>query len=230
MLKKTLLLVLLVLFTSFAAAEAQNSVLVFGGSGRLGSEVVTALLADDHRVTVFVRATSDRSRLADKDVDYVVGDVLVPADVNAALESQQFDVVVDALSRGRAPAAFYERSMNHIAQAAAQNEVRQIILHGSVGAGDSGDESSGFSTGMKRIMDAKTAAENSLKESGVSYTIIRNWAIKPHGTAATGMAKLVEDVSARSYVTRADLGRLTAQCLLAEPCLNKVFHAVDPSW
>lgn len=230
MLRSIVLTLLVAALVAPIYADTQKEVLVFGGSGRLGSEIVRSLLAKGHRITVFVRPTSDRSRLEKMDVSYAVGDVLVGADVEAVLQSKQFDVVIDALSRGRAPAAFYEQSMAHIARSASQNHVSQIILHGSVGAGDSGDKSGGFSSGMKRVMDAKTAAENLLKASGVPYTIIRNWAIKPHGTPATGQARLVEDVGVRTYITRADLGALTAECLMVGPCLNKTYHAADNSW
>lgn len=230
LLRKYVMGLLLSLPGQSAFAQSTQSVLVFGGSGRLGSEVVSALLAADHQVTVFVRASSNRSRLEGMDVSFFVGDVLVLNDVQSALKSEEFDVVVDALSRGNAPAGFYETSMAHISQAASAQQVRQIILHGSVGAGDSAATVAGFGPGMRRVMEAKTAAENALRTSGVAYTVIRNWAIKPHGTPATGNAMLTEDINARSAVTRADLAQLTVRCVAADHCMNKIFHAVDDFW
>ena len=51
--------------TSWAAESAADpgGVLVFGGSGRTGAFVVDELLNRGEAVTVFVRPTSDRSRL-----------------------------------------------------------------------------------------------------------------------------------------------------------------------
>ena len=46
------------------SGQAMADVFVFGGSGRLGSDVVKNLLAKGEDVVVFVRETSDRSRLA----------------------------------------------------------------------------------------------------------------------------------------------------------------------
>ncbi|MEO1203215.1 MAG: NAD(P)H-binding protein, partial [Pseudomonadota bacterium] len=113
--------------------------------------------------------------------------------------------------------------------AAAASAVRQLILHGSVGAGDSASAYAdrNLSAGMARLMAAKTAGENAVIESGIRYTIIRNSHLLPHGTEPTGEARLYGDVTLTGAVTRAGLARLTAECILAEPCLDKTFHAVD---
>ena len=73
-----------------AGKKPSQDVLVFGGSGGLGSEIVRDLVADGHRLSVFVRPTSNRSRLAGLPVSYIEGDVLVEADVRRALQSQRF--------------------------------------------------------------------------------------------------------------------------------------------
>lgn len=45
------------------AAESESDILVFGGTGQLRARIVRLLLEDGHDVAVFVRPTSDRSRL-----------------------------------------------------------------------------------------------------------------------------------------------------------------------
>ena len=49
--------------TLLPALAGAAEVIVFGGTGKLGSEVVRALNAAGHEVTVFHREGSDRSRL-----------------------------------------------------------------------------------------------------------------------------------------------------------------------
>ena len=68
---RTLILLLLSIGSSHAGNE--NRVLVFGGTGQLGSAVVRELVAAGHPVTVFVRPASDRSRLEGLKLDYVSG-------------------------------------------------------------------------------------------------------------------------------------------------------------
>ena len=213
-----------------AAEPADGDVLVFGGTGRLGSEVVAALLAAGHSVTVFARPTSERDRLKDLDVAYVTGDVLVEDDVQRAFGSARFKAVVDALGRGPANIDFYRISQEYIARSAAETGVQHVILHGSVGAGDSwAVYPQERRSRMSALMVEKTAGEKALIDSGVPYTIIRNAILLRHGTPATGNAELFEGEDRYGAVTRADLGRLTAYCMDNEACLNKIYHAVDPT-
>ena len=213
-----------------ADTEAEpEQILVFGGTGRLGSDVVKALIDANFVVTVFARPTSNRRRLEGLSVSYVIGDVLVAEDVDAALAAKPFAVVIDALGRGKAPVEFYTHSAQNIARAAAAGSVRQLILHGSVGARASAATlGASMSTGMQRIMAAKSAGEEAVVQSGVPYTIIRNWRVLAYGTPASGNAILTTDQSATGSVTRAGLARLTVQCVLVNACLNQVYHAVEP--
>ncbi|MFK7958137.1 MAG: NAD(P)-dependent oxidoreductase, partial [Lysobacterales bacterium] len=147
--------------------QAQSSrVLVFGGTGRLGSEITKTLLSNGHAVTVFARPQSDRQRLQGLDVAFVVGDVLQADQVNDAIGAVQPAVVVDALGRGSSPVEFYADSARHIASASAQHKVRQIILHGSVGAGDSVSLlGPSLSARNQRLYGAKSAGEKAVIES-----------------------------------------------------------------
>jgi uncharacterized protein YbjT (DUF2867 family) len=236
----TLTVATFVSFTTFAtfatfagssrAAEAQDgSVLVFGGTGQLGLEIVDDLLAAGEDVTVFVRPTSDRSALEPKGVSFVIGDVLSESDVEAALKAADFRVVIDALARDRgAEPAFYVDSQRYIAKWSAATGVSQVILHGSVGAGlsrtvypkDNWEY-------MSETLMAKDLGERLLMESGVPYTIIRNFILLPATVQESGEAMLTTDQSARGGVTRDGLARLTMECLDNESCLNEIFHAVD---
>ncbi len=51
----------------------------------------------------------------------------------------------------------------------------------------------------------------------------------PEGTPATGKAKLYEDQTKVSSITRADLGLLTLSCVNNPGCANKIFHTEDIS-
>ncbi len=211
-----------------AQKDLAKTVLVFGGTGQLGSAVVKELSAAGHHVWVFARPKSNRKRLNGLAVDYVTGDVLALDTVAAGIASAKPSVVIDALGRGQAGVEFYRDSASNIAKASAAYGVSQLILHGSVGARDSvvllGQP---LSARTKRLFDAKSAGEQAVIDSGVGYTIIRHWQLLRGGTPASGRAVLSPDEMATAAVSRADLAQLTAQCVAAPGCLNQVFHAVQ---
>ena len=207
----------------------RSEVLVFGGTGELGSEIVYDLLEANKQVTVFARPTSKKTRLKGLDVKYLTGDVLNEEDVKNAITSKKFKVIIDALARDRnIDADFYEISMNYISKWARETGIEQVILHGSVGAGMSRKiYPPERYDAMKELLGAKDIGERYLIESGVNYTIIRNLILLPNDLKESGKAYLTEDQLARGGVTRDALARLTLECLSNTSCLNKVYHAID---
>lgn len=223
--------------TAGSAADAApidtTRVLVIGGTGQLGAEIVRRLVARGHQVTVFVRPSSDRSRLAAWPVEYVTGDLFSEADMAAALTARQYGAVVVALRVMDGDVNFYSKALTPLARHARKGGVGQIIHHGAVGAG--ANVAKFQQLGWERVpglldrLRDQGVGEDLLRGSGVPYTIIRNSRIYPADHPATGRAELTEDDSVITPMTRADLAELTLQCLGAKRCLNRVFHVRDPS-
>ena len=211
-----------------AADETAKQVLVFGGSGGLGSEVVRAAITAGHSVAVFVRPTSDRRRLAGLPVTWIEGDVLVEADVQRALQSQRFDVVVDALGRSEAGVEFFAISGRLISKWAKATGVGQLLLHSSVGVGVSRKvyPQNRFDS-MAALFRAKGEGEEAVIASGIPYTIIRNAVLRNLPPNTPDNAQLFEDESKFGMVSRRGLGRLTVSCIGSDTCYNRIFHAVD---
>jgi uncharacterized protein YbjT (DUF2867 family) len=223
-------LAVLLLAVGSSHAGNDNRVLVFGGTGQLGSAVVRELVAAGHPVTVFVRPSSDRSRLDGLNVSYVTGDILAAAQVRAAFDGRDFRTVVDATARGDADDEFYPTAMANIVAGAKTGGVRQIILHGSVGAGDNIAQFPQANFGrMRSTLAAKGRAERLLIDSGISYTIIRNGILLSADLPPTRTARLSTDQRLMRKVRRADLGLLTVLCVGNPDYLNGIWHAVDDS-
>lgn len=213
---------------SASTLAADNGVLVFGGTGRLGAPIVQLLVEAGHSVTVFARPTSDRHGLEGLEIDYAIGDLLNTDDVVAAFSQGDYRFVVDATSRRGNAGIFYDEAMANILRGISAGNVRQIIYHGSIGAGDNHKQFPGMeNSGMRDVLMAKGRAEALLVESGVTYTIIRNGMVRLDGTPATGTATLSEDTGTMGPITREDLALLTLECFDNEACFNKIFHAVD---
>lgn len=213
-----------------AGAKPHRAVLVFGGSGQLGSEIVRALLGAGHDVTVFIRPTSSRERIQGLPISLVEGDVTVEADVERALKARRYDVVVDALGRSGADVGFFAVSGPNIARWATATGVRQIVLHSSVGVGASREAyPAELYPRMERLFAAKQAGEDAVVASGVTYTIIRNAVLRDPPEGAPERARLVTDQKAYGTVSRRGLARLTLGCIDEPDCADKVFHAIDDS-
>jgi uncharacterized protein YbjT (DUF2867 family) len=228
---KSLVTFLLILMASAAIhAESPGNALVFGGNGRLGAPIVRLLVEAGHPVTVFVRKTSDLSRLDGLDVDYVVGDLADANSVMAAIAGRPYALVVDATARRDFSELFYDTAMRNMLAALGESEVQQFILHGSVGAGDNVNKFPDVPFGsMREMLVAKGVAEDLLRTSGINYTIIRSGRILRGEPPPTGNGQLTEDDSVMASITRADLALLTMQCVENVECMNKTFHAMDNS-
>lgn len=225
---------LLALAGGAAAAEPSGrEVLVLGGAGQLGSEIVRLLVNNGDQVTVMVRATTDRSRLKDLPAAYVTGDLLNDADMAAAFADRKFAAVVNAVRADGSTPHFYAQVMPRIVAHAKAAGVKQIIHHGAVGAGANVTKVN--STGWDKVpglldrLKDHGIGEDILVRSGVPYTIIRNARLYPAGTPSTGKAELTEDDTVLTPMTRADLAIFTVRCLGNPACLNKTYHVKDPS-
>ena len=219
----------LVFWTPLSLA-ADGGVLVLGGTGQLGSEVVKDLVAAGEDVTVLARPTSNRERLEGLDVSYVIGDMLVESDMERVFTETAYRAVVDASSAAfQSSQSFYEESQRILSKWAGASGVKQLILHGAIGAGDSASllylENS--HPVQQTAIASKTNAEQILIHSGVPYTIIRHLTLLPMAMQESGAARLTRDRTALGAMTRDGLARLTLECLDNADCLNVIFHAVD---
>jgi uncharacterized protein YbjT (DUF2867 family) len=219
--------------TALAAETAPRKVLVLGGTGQLGSEIVRQLLARGDRVTVFTRPGSDRQLLDGLTVEFVEGDLLNPPDIAAAFATRRFDGVITAVRVETGDIHFYEKIMAPLTAQAKAAGVAQFIHSGAVGAGKNAGNFANL--GWERVpglldrLRDQGVGEDILKASGVPYTIIRNTRLYPGGTPATNRAELTEDQAFIGAMTRADLAMLTVRCLGNPGCLGKTFHVRDTS-
>jgi uncharacterized protein YbjT (DUF2867 family) len=221
---------ILLLSVSNSQAGRETKVLVFGGTGQLGSAVVRELVAAGYPVTVFVRPASDRHRLDGLKLSYITGDILDAAQVKAAFDGNDIRTVVDATARGDADDEFYPTAMRHIIAGAKAGGVQQIILHGSVGAGKNIEQFPQSNFGrMRSTLAAKGRAEQLLIDSGIGYTIIRNGILLSADLPPTRTARLSTDQRLMRKVTRTDLGILTVLCVGNPDYMNGIWHAVDDS-
>ncbi|MBT4741153.1 MAG: NAD(P)H-binding protein [Rhodospirillaceae bacterium] len=226
------LIILSTLLLSGGQALA-DGILVLGATGQLGARVVKLLIDQSEDVTVLVRASSDRSRLDELEVEYVIGDMMDESSINAAFKGRSYRAVINT---ARAPTElqnFYRLSSTYIANAARMSGVKQIIHHGAVGAGSNMALHPDVPWArvpnlLPRMMD-HGVAEEVFFSSGIPTTIIRNSRVWPDDTEPSGNAVMTEDRTVMTPITRADLARFTMECLDNDACYGKVYHNQDDS-
>lgn len=126
-------------------------VLVTGGTGFVGANLVRELLADGHRVRVLARKGGDRRALGACAIDIAEGDLLDRASVTAAVAGTQrvYHVAADYRLWARDVREIYRANVDgtrHVLEAASLAGVERIVYTSTVGAvgipkdGTPGDE------------------------------------------------------------------------------------------
>ena len=204
------------------------NVMIFGATGKLGTEITEDLTARGDKVTAFVRSSSDRSALEPLGVEFVVGDALELDTVVAALEQGEYDAVITTIASMSAnPSPDYLGNAN-VADAAAATGVQRAILISTIGAGDSADAAPLLSKlALRKVLPLKTQAEDHWRASGLDYTIIRPGGLPP--SPGTGRGLLTENAATMGFIARADLARLIVGVLDDDRTIGKTLTAVDPA-
>tara|TARA_B110001454_G_scaffold185040_1_gene181046 strand:- start:390 stop:1133 length:744 start_codon:yes stop_codon:yes gene_type:complete len=228
--RKINILLIVLLFIN-TVTEAKESILVVGGTGRVGSEIVKILANENKDITVLSRSDNNYSRLKGLNINYMQGNVLNDKDIERVFSEKDFSVVINALAKvGNSPNP-HAVGQNNLIKWSKKTGIKHFILIGSVGAGSKQSElvSDIVWSMWKDILQEKGKAEASLINSKLPYTIIRTGIVVYDDTPATGNAELLEDDTIVGIITRKDLAQLTGECVLNGLCFNKIYHAFDAS-
>lgn len=228
-----------------------GSILVVGGAGGTGLEIVKQLRSRGETVVVTIRPTSNTEALISLGVETVVMDALIPEQVRDAVASQRYAAIVSTLGTSSRDLPKRQNTLQgilfgqtkmdankrpdfignrNIVDAAVEFGIPRFILITVIGAGDSADALPLLARrGHNEVVPLKTQAEDHLRNSGLAYTIIRPGGLGPRNLKRTGTALLTMDAKAFSYMGRADLGEITIQALGDPATVGKTFTAYDPS-
>jgi NADH dehydrogenase len=188
-------------------------ILLAGGTGTLGRELVNRLTASGEQVRVLTRVPA---HLPDPGAaEMSVGDVTDPGTLAAAFDG--CSTVVSAVhgflgGRGRGPEAVDDRGNANLLRAAADAGVQHFVLLSVLGAGPHHPMS---------LHRAKHAAEQRLYASGLAYSVLRpsayleTWAGIIGGKLAGGGPALVfgQGQNPINFVSVRDVATLTEQAI-----------------
>ena len=205
-------------------------IVVAGGTGTLGTRLVPRLAGQGRAVRVLTRDPARAQHLAGPGVEVVRGDVRDPGSVAGALAGA--DTVISAVHGfagpgGISPASVDRAGNTHMIDAAARTGAA-FILVSVVGA------SPGHPIGLFR---AKHAAEETLRASGIPWTIVRATAfMETWGTIIAGRCRH----PGRSWYSAEETTRSTsyqpptwppssARPRPAPPCAAKSWNSAAPT-
>lgn len=142
-------------------------ILVTGGTGRLGSQVVTRLVARGERVRILTRDPARASALVGPQVELVAGDLRTPASLPPAVAG--VSTVIAAAhgfaGPGRVSPASVDRDGNARLIDAAREVGSGVVLISVIGASP---------VHPLELFRMKAAAEEHLRVSGCPWTIVRS--------------------------------------------------------
>ena len=150
------------------------NILILGGTGRVGREIVTLALHDKHHVTVLVR-TPGKIQLTDEQLTIIRGNVLNKEDIVRAMRG--IDVVISALSTDGSTTL--SENMPHIIEAMENEGIKRIISIGTAGILQSRTspnllryQSSESKRKLTRAAEEHHKVYDLLKQSTLDWTIV----------------------------------------------------------
>lgn len=150
--------------------------LIFGGTGKTGQQLVEQALQQNHIVTAFVR-TPSKLTIQHPNLRAVQGDVFDKASVSIAMENQ--DVVLSALGEVRNGKRKLSEGTQNIIDAMTEKGVKRLVYMTSLGVGDS-KHLGGFlfmkvivPLFLKDVMIDKAIQEDKIAASSLNWVIAR---------------------------------------------------------
>ncbi len=203
--------------------------LIFGANRGVGLELAKLERAAGRPVAAMLRPQSDGSHLQEIGVEILRGDALSPSDIEQALSrlSGPFYTVSTLSGRGEdGRLADDEGNINVIEAVEADGRARRFMLVTSMGCGDMAPyRSERAIAAFGAVVDAKTLAEDRLRETALDWTILRPGGLLSE--PATGNGLLSRNPRIHGFIHRADVALLAFRALRDPATSRQAFAAVD---
>lgn len=194
-------------------------ILVIGASGRVGTDLVKQLLADNHQV---IGTTRQKEKLLD-DNNYSQLDLDITAHKDAI--QQQIDKDIDAVyfvagSGGKDVLEVDLHGAVKTIQAVQEKGIKRYIMLSTVFSLDTSKWDNSGIADLKEYYICKHYADQWLvNDSTLDYTIVQAGALKER--AATGKITINDDSAGENAIE--DVATTLAAALTADNTINKVF-------
>jgi uncharacterized protein YbjT (DUF2867 family) len=212
-------------------AVAADTLLVAGGTGRTGQQVVRQAVEQGYEVRVLTRDTARARELFGDRIVAVEGDVREPDSLKSAFEGVRY--VISAIGSNsrhdptNTPEAVDYRGVQALVDAAKAAGVEQFVLVSSMGVTRITHPLNRF---VDNILLWKALGENALRFSGVGYTIVRPGGLTDEPGGSAGFRVGQGDTMSEGRIPRADVAAVCLAALGNPAARDKTFEIVaDPA-
>jgi uncharacterized protein YbjT (DUF2867 family) len=209
-------------------AAGPSIVLVAGGTGRTGREVMDQLRRDPRfAVRGLARNPGGIPKAAGGEYAWVQGDVTRPETLGPALKGVTLVIcAIGATERSgpNGPEFVDYGGVRNLADAARAAGVRHFVLESSIGVGSGGGVLGMFLNLLSGdALRWKAKGEASLRASGVPYTIVRPGGLVDEPGGQVGL-RLVQGDEESGRIARADVAAVMIAALDNPAALGKTFE------
>jgi nucleoside-diphosphate-sugar epimerase len=202
-----------------------STVFLAGASRGVGLEIAKRLVGRSMPPIVLLR--QPQPELEALGVQVRQGDAMNPDQVADAMVGSSIETVISTIGGISAEGVRSDFVGNrNLIDAALNVGAKHFILVTSIGTGDSAialPDSALQALGA--VLKEKNLAEEHLRNSGLTYTIVRPGGLKSE--PATGNGVLTADPSIGGIIHRADVAELISQCVNNPKSYNQTLGAVD---
>jgi uncharacterized protein YbjT (DUF2867 family) len=192
------------------------NVLVAGSHGQVGQHATRILAESDHEVRGLIRAESQAADIRDLGAEPVVADLT--GDVSQAVEG--IDAIIFAAGSGGEDVWGVDRDgAINLVDAAEAEGIERFVMLSSINA----DQPENSPEALREYLRAKAEADDHLRESDLTYTIVRPGPLTDEsgtGRIRTGADLDRDDVE----ISREDVARTLVAALEAERTYGETFE------
>lgn len=208
-----------------AVSEPPAGLIVFGAGSAAGAAIVEAYLRRTMRPVVAVSRRLPEST-DNPGIRPVACEALDPAAVERVVDAEPDAAIVSVLGGKPGDQVLVDEVGNrNVIDAARAGQ--HVVLVTSLGCGETAElVPPRLREAIGPILDAKTAAEDHLRRSGLCFTIVRPGGLMTG--AATGSAELIDTPTSSGMIMRADLAELIVDVIGDPTHKGRIYAAIDP--
>jgi len=208
-------------------AQAKDTVLVAGATGKSGRVIITALLERGYAVRAMVR-NPDKSRDLGAGVELVTADVTKPETLAAAVKGADYVLsTIGAVPFGGDVAEKIDyKGVADLVDASKKAGVKQLILMTSIGSGNT-DPAQPLNKMFNMQLMWKGKGEQHLRDSGLPYTIVRPGGLQDCDPGKVGLKVSKMDGPGSGPVCRADAGLVMIEAINNPAYMGKTLAVIS---